>query len=108
MNSMAIPFALWSALLGLTVAGFILGVRALPWVDRRVMALKKPWACDFCMCFWGTLLWGGLGYRWYVTDLGAHGWAVMGPAYPLALWFLGHIWEPPSMGPALMGEDDES
>ena len=45
------------ALVALTVPGFVQAVRALPAVDRLMLAGKKPWACDVCMCFWSTAIW---------------------------------------------------
>lgn len=42
----------WTVLVGLGIPGIVLAVRALPWVDARVLAGTKPWACDICMSFW--------------------------------------------------------
>lgn len=98
----------WAFLLGLAVAGWVLGVRALPWVHDRMMAQKKPWACDYCMCFWGTILWGSAGWLWYSEDLGTHGWFILAPAYTIALWALGKLSEPPAAPPpALLDSDDD-
>ena len=57
MNAFFLALFVASILVALTVPGFVLSVRALPAVDRRVLAGKKPWACDVCMCFWSTGLW---------------------------------------------------
>ena len=82
-----------AALVALTVPGFVRAVRALPAVDRRVMAGVKPWACDICMCFWSTGLWtAGLA-------LLAHDPYLMlacGPAYTVALNVLEFMQRPPA------------
>jgi hypothetical protein len=99
--------AVWALLLGAMVAGWVLGVRALPWVHRQMMAMKKPWACDYCMCFWGTLLWGAAGWYWFRQDLGDHGWFVLGPAYPVALGVLSKLSEPSGEPPIILLDSEE-
>ncbi len=103
---MALQALVWTVLLGLAVAGSILGVRALPWVHGQMMALKKPWACDYCMCFWGTIGWGAAGWAWYRSDLGDHGWFILAPAYTVALWLLGKLSEAPQAPPPLLDDED--
>lgn len=41
--------------LGLSVAGAIQVIRALPFVRGWVLDGVKPWSCDLCMSFWLTL-----------------------------------------------------
>lgn len=88
---MAQALLIWALALGSTAAGFVLAVRALPPVQRAMLALQKPWACDICMGFWATgALAGGLG-AWQ------HSWQLVlaaGPAYPVTLWLLRVLQEP--------------
>ena len=80
----------WSLLIGATSAGMTVAVRALPFVQRRIEALQKPWACDICMSFWSVgLLSVGLAV-WQGPELLVS----CGPAYPWALWVLRRVTEP--------------
>lgn len=81
----------------LTVPGFVLAVRALPWVDAKVMAGVKPWACDICSCFWATILWGAIaGGVW-----GLDGLLATPPAYVGTLVLLGYLSRPMTPPPEL-------
>lgn len=81
------------ASVGLTVA-----LRAVPpfssWNERGV----KPWACDLCMSFWGTLIFSALS--WYAglaqQNEAAFGWM---PAFALAYGTVQRIVPPPMGGP---------
>jgi hypothetical protein len=79
----------------LTVPGFVLAVRALPPVERLVLAGVKPWACDVCSTFWATLVWGAVA--WVVFG---H-WALVAvpPSYTIALWLLGELSRPATLPP---------
>lgn len=92
------------AIVALTVPGFVLAVRALPPVDRRVLAGQKPWACDVCMCFWATGLWT-LVVAFVFKDprllLAA------GPAYTVAMVVLGWMTRAPSTFAGLPPEVSE-
>lgn len=80
----------WSAAVGLSAAGMVVAVRALPPVQRAIFARKKPWACDVCMSFWATglcaLVVGYLRGPEYIF--------AAGPAYPLTLWTLAKLSSP--------------
>lgn len=84
--------AVVAALVAFTVPGFVRAVRALPFIDRAVMAGVKPWACDICMCFWSTGLWVSA-----VACLEADGHLLLacGPAYTVALVLLEYMQRPP-------------
>lgn len=46
----------YAALLGMSVASMVTIFRAV-WPGKQLAATgRKPWACDVCMTFWGTLL----------------------------------------------------
>lgn len=79
---------------GTTAAGFIVAVRALPFVNRWVKAAKKPWACDVCMSFWSTgaaaLVWSGIVGDYTLLY-------AAGPAYPVTMWVLRQITAPSSL-----------
>lgn len=81
-----------TAAVAFTVPGFVLAVRALPWVSRKVDAGIKPWACDVCMSFWGTALFSVLAST--VTREPLHLLAA-GPAYTIALLILARLEAPP-------------
>jgi len=81
---------LWAIILGATSSGMTVAIRALPTVQKWVMARKKPWACDICMSFWSVgLLALALG-AWQGRELVI----VCGPAYPWALWVLHKVTQP--------------
>lgn len=82
----------------LTVPGFVLAVRALPHVDKLVLAGVKPWSCDVCMCFWSTALFSVIAASWMREPLYA---ACAGPAYTVALLILSHLQRPGDFPPAL-------
>lgn len=77
-----------SVAIALTVPGFVLAVRALPHVDKLVLAGVKPWSCDVCMCFWSTALFSVIAASWVREPLYA---ACAGPAYTLALIVLSYL-----------------
>lgn len=76
----------------LTVPGFVLAIRAVPFIERKVERGVKPWACDICMCFWSTGLWV-LGYAWLEQDVRVL--FACGPAYSLAMMLLAFMQRPP-------------
>lgn len=87
------------AFLALTVPGFVLAVRALPWVERRVLDGVKPWACDVCSCFWSTLLWAPVVYfAW-----GPEALLAAPPSYVASFVVLGYV-SRPSAPPTFPGE----
>lgn len=96
MLSIFLDVFLAAFLVGVSVPGIVLAVRALPPVDRRVLAGQKPWACDVCMCFWATgLVATGLAWAfWNATLLLA-----CGPAYTLAMIVLGWMTRAPENFP---------
>jgi hypothetical protein len=90
-------YLLVASAIALTVPGFVLAVRALPWVEARVLDGVKPWACDVCSCFWATALFAtcaaGAASDWRLA-------LCAGPAYTIALVVLSHL-ERPVAFPAL-------
>lgn len=60
-------------LVGLFAAGFTQVVRALPYFRDLVFRGVKPWACDLCMSWWGSLA-GALLLGLHVE----RGWATAG------------------------------
>jgi hypothetical protein len=50
---------LWSVVLGLSAVALTKCIRALPPFAGWTLDLKKPWACDICMSFWGVVLLSG-------------------------------------------------
>jgi hypothetical protein len=81
----------WTVLVGLGIPGIVLAARALPWVDTRVLAGVKPWACDICMSFWtgAVLVLGAAAIAGALEVL-----AVAPPAYTIALVVLRHLQAP--------------
>jgi hypothetical protein len=77
--------------LGATVAGFVTALRALPMVQKAIMARKKPWACNICMSFWSTGA-AAIGLAVFKNDVVLL--LSAGPAYPVALWILSKLEEP--------------
>lgn len=82
---------LWALVIAPTAAGFIIALRALPWVERLVWARKKPWACDICMSVWSTLLFGGLLSAAMRDPLAL---SSCGPAYAGCMFVLRLLTEP--------------
>jgi hypothetical protein len=78
------------AFLALTVPGFVLAVRTLPWVDARVLSGVKPWACDVCSCFWSTILWAPLA----AIVFGFDSLVAVPPSYAASLVVLGFLSRP--------------
>ncbi len=83
-----LPGILTCAFVALTAPGFIVALRALPTIERRMMAGLKPWACDVCMSFWTvatftTIAAGVLG-DWRLL-------VIAGPAYTVCLGLLGPL-----------------
>jgi hypothetical protein len=76
--------------LALTVPGFVLAVRALPWVEAKVLAGVKPWACDVCSCFWSTVLWALVAWAIF----GLEGLVAAPPSYVASLAVLGYLSRP--------------
>jgi hypothetical protein len=85
--------------LALTVPGFVVAVRALPWVEAKVLDGIKPWACDICACFWSTILWAPFTYLAW----GPEGLFAVPPSYAASLWVLKHLTQP-SAPPQFPGE----
>ena len=96
---------LWAIILGATSAGMTVVIRALPFVQKWIMAQKKPWACDVCMSFWTVGLLG-LGLVWLEQKPELV--IVCGPAYPWALWVLCKVTEPKSNFSLPDLEDDDA
>lgn len=93
-----LPFLIATLAIALTVPGFVLAVRALPWVARKVEAGVKPWACDVCSCFWSTAIFTLVAVP-FVGD--ARTLLCAGPAYTVALWVLSKLEQPPTNFPTL-------
>lgn len=87
--------ALVALLVGISVPGVVLAARALPPVDRRVLAGAKPWACDVCMSFWTT---GALAILVAVIFKDVRLLLACGPAYTLAMIVLGWMTRAPDVG----------
>lgn len=92
-------YLLVTSAIALTVPGFVLAVRSLPWVARQVDAGVKPWACDVCACFWATALLStcaaAAGEDWRLA-------LCAGPAYTVALGVLSHLERPTTFPPPPM------
>lgn len=86
------------AFIALTVPGFVLAVRALPWVEKRVLDGVKPWACDICSCFWSTILWALVA----AAIWGYEGLIAAPPAYTASLAVLAFLERPSSPPPPLL------
>lgn len=99
----ALGLLVWAFGLGLTAAGVVLVIRTLPPVQRAMMRLQKPWACDICMGFWVTAILVPLLVLWQLDEQLA---VVAGPSYPWTLWVLRKLQEPmnPPKLPPLEGE----
>lgn len=76
----AVTLLTWTAIVALTAAGLIQLVRQIPWVDRQMLAGRKPWVCDLCMSWWSALL--GTTF-WLLLD-GAP-WRASIPAFALTM-----------------------
>jgi hypothetical protein len=48
----AISLLLWALITAFTASGVVMLIRQIPWVDRQMMAGKKPWVCNLCMSWW--------------------------------------------------------
>lgn len=98
MTTIVYSALLVSFLVGTSVPGIVMAVRALPPIDRRVLAGQKPWACDICMCFWATgLVTLALAFAFDDRRL----MLACGPAYTFAMWILTKLSEPPPFVPPL-------
>ena len=74
--------------LGLTVAGVIQVIRALPGVRRWVLNGVKPWACDLCMSWWISFLTTGA----VVGVLEDPAWTLpLFPAVTISIWITGRM-----------------
>lgn len=89
-------FFLSLVFISLTVPGFVLATRALPWVDEKVLEGVKPWACDICMSFWSTVLWGLIAAIFFGRDA----LAAAPPSYTIALALLGFMSRPSAAPPS--------
>jgi len=91
-------YLLVASAIALTVPGFVLAVRALPWVEARVLDGVKPWACDVCSCFWATALFAtcaaGAASDWRLA-------LCAGPAYTVSLVVLSHLERPTTFPPLI-------
>ena len=79
----------YALLLGMAVASMVTVFRAVPPGKTLAASKRKPWSCDVCMAFWGTLVAGAVYF------LGAAAIApgpfflyVCIPAYIVCLWLL--------------------
>jgi hypothetical protein len=84
-------------LVGLSAAGLVVFLRALPLVQRLVREQKKPWACDVCMSFWSTFL---LTSATFHFD-GGLALAAAAPGFAVALLVLRKLTEPLRLPPNL-------
>ena len=92
---------LHALLVGLSAAGLVVALRALPFVQRLIREQKKPWACDVCMSFWCT------GATAFVLLPLTEVWAAA-PGFAIALLTLRKLTEPlrlPSNLPKLPEEE---
>ena len=87
--------------LGLSVAGAIQVIRALPYVRGWVLRGVKPWSCDLCMSFWLSLVAGASAAvsdpSWSLAVLGS---VVISIAVTGRLRVPGPIEMPPLEGPS--------
>jgi hypothetical protein len=95
MTPVLYNIALVAVLAGISVPGIVLAVRALPPVDRRVLAGQRPWACDVCMSFWATGVVAGLVALVFKD---ARLLLSAGPAYTIALGSLAWLTRAPDVG----------
>jgi hypothetical protein len=54
LNAPVTTLVAWAILVAFSAAGVIQLVRVIPWVERQMLAGKKPWVCDLCMSWWTT------------------------------------------------------
>lgn len=86
----------------LTVPGFVRAVRTLAWVDEKVVAGVKPWACNVCMTFWSiVLVWGPLA----LLAWGPEAVVVLPPAYTVAFVLLERVLEKPPENYPMIGPE---
>lgn len=90
-------YAIALVFISLTVPGFVRAVRTLAWVDSKVTAGVKPWACNVCMTFWSTLLWAFVPTVFW----GPEALLMAPPSYTIALWVLEHLEKPPERYPLI-------
>lgn len=86
----------WSVVVGSTAPGVAIVLRALPAIERLVLAGTRPWACDVCLAWWTTAA------TTLVAVFASHDLEVLcaaGPAYPLAYKLLGWLSQPMSVPP---------
>lgn len=69
-----------AVVIALTALGLIQLLRQIPWVQRQMLAGRKPWVCDLCMSWWTSLL---TGWAWAFFD-GVPGKAAI-PAFALTM-----------------------
>lgn len=96
MTTVLCNIAIVGLLVGFSTPGVVLAVRALPPVDRRVLASIKPWACDICMSFWTT---GALAM---LVATVMKDWRLLlscGPAYSISLMLIRFMTRAPEDGP---------
>lgn len=80
MSETSTQLVSWALILAFTAAGLIQLIRQLPWVDRQMMAAKKPWVCDLCMSWWTSILVTG---TWALLDSAP--WRAGIPAFAVTL-----------------------
>lgn len=91
-----VDILLAAVVIGVSVPGIVVAVRALPPVEKLVFAGTKPWACDICSCFWSVAICSCLlfvVFREPILLLAA------GPAYTLSLFLLSRLQSAPSLPP---------
>jgi hypothetical protein len=98
-----LPILLWALLVGATAAGMIVALRVMPGIRGLVKEGKKPWACDICMPVWTVGPLTAL-LAWWQNDVLLI--CVAGPAYPLAMWLLRRLTDPPEHPPLLLEDSD--
>ena len=81
----------WTVIVALTASGLVQLARQVPWVDRQMMAGKKPWVCDLCMSWWTALIGTGV---WMALD-GAP-WRAAIPAFALTMMVVRSLGAPTS------------
>lgn len=92
-----------SVAVGLTAAGAIQVIRALPLVRSWVMRGTKPWACDLCMSWWLSLAAGAVG----VVGSGPEWGCTVLPAVAVSMWVTGRMKPVPDAGAMPELEDTE-
>lgn len=93
--------AIWSILVALTAAGLVPVVRQVPAVQDWMFKGIKPWVCDLCMSFWGTVV--ATAFWWLWSDAPTE---AMLPAFALTFYIVRKNGDPTGPAPSLPELED--